>query len=375
MPEEWRQDIELNRFWNELTHAGSEPAVGNLDPEQAETLRRLYAMTRTPPPEVAQARVDRAVREQLVAPWDGHASSRLRETKLLASVLPASAPHGWGSPDGARLAPQAAGKRSPWAGLQLATAVLMLLILGIGYVALRAGADLVDRPVVLPAAVGTDTTLDTVFAATLPPDLVPAAGNLDFVAWRVALDPGRQAQYEGRIRGPQISHVLEGELTLRAQGPLYVFRGASGTATGAEVPPQTAVVLHAGDSAVYGLELPVEYANMGATPVQLVSGGLFAGFSGWIPEEFTLLDYNEEYALPSLPPGPVEASLVRATLPRGGEVSAPPPGALVLEVGASGDADIAQRADGSLRNIGEKTVTIYVLTLVPIGATGTAQPS
>ena len=57
-----------------------------------------------------------------------------------------------------------------------------------------------------------------------------------------------------------------------------------------------------------------------------------------------LLDHNESYSIPALPAGPVEATLTRATLPPGGEVPPPAAGALVLDVGAFGDADIAQRA-------------------------------
>lgn len=75
-----------------------------------------------------------------------------------------------------------------------------------------------------------------------------------------------------------------------------------------------------------------------------------------------------------MPSGPVDATLVRATLPPQEEVPAPALGALVLEVGAAGDADIAQRADGGLRNIGPETETIYVLTLTPSGAAGAETP-
>ena len=95
----------------------------------------------------------------------------------------------------------------------------------------------------------------------------------------------------------------------------------------------------------------------------------------WPPAGFTLLDGNEEYSVPALPPGPVQATLVRATLLPAGVMPAPPAGALVLEVGAFGDAAVGQRADGSLRNIGQQTETVYVITFAPTGAeTGTPTP-
>jgi hypothetical protein len=82
----------------------------------------------------------------------------------------------------------------------------------------------------------------------------------------------------------------------------------------------------------------------------------------------TLLDGNEEYSAPALPSGPVEATLIRATLPPQGALPAPPPDSLILEVGAEGDASIGQGADGSLRNIGPQEETVYALTLSPAGA-------
>jgi hypothetical protein len=168
---------------------------------------------------------------------------------------------------------------------------------------------------------------------------------------------------------------LEGELSVRVEGPLRVFRGSAVAPGSGDVPPGTEVTLRPGDTVVYSYELPVEYANHGSSPVRIVGGGIFAGAVRNIPAASSqFLDFNEEYSVPALPTGPVDVTLVRATLPPGGEVPAPPSGALVLEVGASGDADVAQRVDGSLHNIGPLETTIYVLTLAPDGA-GSGSPS
>ena len=168
--------------------------------------------------------------------------------------------------------------------------------------------------------------------------------------------------------------MLEGELSVRVDGPLQVYRGSGGFSGVADVPPGTEVTLHPGDTAVYSYELSAEYGNSGSSPVRIVGGGIFAGAVRNIPAASShFLDFNEEYSVPQLPAGPLEATLVRATLPPEGSTPAPPNGALVLEVGASGDADIVQRADGSLRNIGPTESTIYVLILVPSGV-GSATP-
>jgi hypothetical protein len=100
-------------------------------------------------------------------------------------------------------------------------------------------------------------------------------------------------------------------------------------------------------------------------------GGILAGSMRWAPAGFSLLDGNETYAAPALPAGAIDATLSRAVLPATTTAPAPAPGSRVLEVGATGDASIAQQADGGLRNVGPREEATYVLTLGPAGATPT----
>lgn len=210
---------------------------------------------------------------------------------------------------------------------------------------------------------------ETIFAAPLPEPMVPAAGNLDFLVWRTALPSHTRTTSRAQIPGFQLHHVLEGELTLTAERSLQLYRSGEtlGVVSGAEVPPGTPIVLHPGDTVVFPFDQKITYDNRSSTPVQLVGGGLFSGHGGWFPEAFTLIDYNEQYPVDKLPPGPVQVSLARATLPPEGEIPAPPAGSLVFDVGAVKESDIAKRMDGSLRNIGPEVAAIYVLTLTPLG--------
>jgi hypothetical protein len=256
---------------------------------------------------------------------------------------------------------------------QVATAALLLLTLVTSVVAfgrLRSAPG--ERPASLPAVVATpssEAALQTVFTTILPAALIPTApGGRTFDFWHAVLEPGERVPIAGQSPGPQITHVVSGELTIQADGPLQLFRGTNIASGAGTVPSGTAVVLHAGDTAVYPYETAAEYANLGSTPVQVVGGQLSVGGVPGAAASLTFLDYREKYPLPALPPGPVQATLVRATLPSKGLVPAPPAGSLVMEVGAVEEVSIGENSDGSLRNISPSEATIYVLTLTPLGA-------
>lgn len=394
MPEARSADDALNRLWNALVQSTPEPALGALDPEDVEVLRRLHAMTRTPPPSAIQARVDHGIDVSRLASGiaphaNGHSSSRPAQADMVVFST-----NGRGtnrrSQVGRSAAPVRAlpAHRSRPATFPLATAMLLLLTLGLGVIIGSLGRSVVERRAVLPAVTDvasvetlpeptsstTATTLETIFATTLPAEMLPAGGYLNFGFWRFALAPGVSAPVppEGQscCRGPQITHVLAGELTVQVDGPLQLFRGSMLGSSGVEVASGTSTVVRPGDTIIYDFASPAAYANHGTSPVQIVSAGFNTGaLSGerWLTT-MDYLDGSQEFSQSPLPAGPLAVSLVRAVLPPKGEVPAPPRGAFVLEVGENGDASIGKRADdGSLFNINDKTETIYVMMLVPLG--------
>jgi hypothetical protein len=211
--------------------------------------------------------------------------------------------------------------------------------------------------------------LEILFSAMLPAEMVPAEpGDRTFNAWHATLDPGARVPITGQIPGPLITHVVVGELTLRVDGPLEIYRSGNGWSQVETVPPGTEVVLALGDTAVYAYETPAEYANLGTSPVHVVGGDLGVGVVPGAPMPLTFVDYGEKYPLSALPPGPVQVTLVRATLAPDGTVPAPPSGSLVLAVGATEGISIGENEDGSLRNIQPREITAYVLTLTPAGS-------
>jgi hypothetical protein len=379
--EDARFRTELRRYWDEIAR-GERATPGELDPELAAIIRHLHALGDVPGPDPSYAT---RLREELMhtATHPVTLSPQLtRNGRTSPYDLPAPAPSVARSPRWSRMLPQ------------VASVALVAVTLMVAVVLVRApgGSPPNDDPAGLPALLVPATpgspeataalSRETVLAMTLPGDLVPIAGNLDFVLWHAVLTPGEDAAFEADAvdccPGPQITQVITGELTLRVDGPVQLVRGsglASGTAGAEAVAAGSEVLLHSGDTAIYDFSLPAEYANHGADPLHLVGGGLLAGSMAWPPAGMTLLDGNEEYSAPALPPGPVEATLIRATLPPQGALPAPPPDSMILEVGVEGDASIGQGADGSLRNIGPQEETVYALTLSPAGAaSGTPTP-
>jgi hypothetical protein len=282
---------------------------------------------------------------------------------------PSAAPRRW-SP---------APARPGWILAQLATAALLLVTLGLGYLTFGPGRQ-GERVPALPALVApatstpSETTLETVFATTLPAAQITSAGDRNtFLLTHAVLAADTRVPIQGAIAGPLIIHVQQGTLTLRVDGPLQLFPGSDGGANDASnaeaVPPGTEVILAPGDTAVYAYDLPAALANRGTTPVHLVLGGYLAGGVPGALADLTFIDYAEQYPVPALPPGPVRATLMRAVVPAQGAVPAPPPGTLIRAVGAEGEVSIGEGSNGAIRNVISEPIVIYLLTLEPSGAT------
>jgi hypothetical protein len=274
--------------------------------------------------------------------------------------------------------------RPRWAPTNLATAALVVLALVASVFAFgpdRPGRS-DDAPALLPAVSGTpadlagdESAVETLVTTIFPMEALPTVSSPAFLIWYATIDPETEADIPPEpiacCPGPQIAHLLAGELALRVDGPLQVQHASpDGTQAAEEIAPGTEVVLQAGDTAIYSFELPATYRNAGPDPVHLLGGGLFAGSPPNPPVAYAIATVRERYPAPVLPPGPLAATLQRATLAPGEIFPAPPPGSVRVVTPGPELGTLGERGDGSAKNLGEEPVVVYALTLHPITPNG-----
>jgi hypothetical protein len=185
MPDDRRQEFDLNAFWNGLVR-GEPDAAGDLDPDLAETVRRLRALAQTPPPSSARARVRRGLTDQIGLHPNGKETTAMFRTATL--TLPGSGfgPNGRTHPHAVPTRPTRHGVRR--FSVPFATVLLLLVTLGLGYLAFWPRDPGADRPTENPAVIVPASTPATA-AATASPTPFPLAGHAVIGVWALYDDP------------------------------------------------------------------------------------------------------------------------------------------------------------------------------------------
>jgi hypothetical protein len=376
MPDERTAADQVAAFWDALV-LGVPTDEFAVDDELAAALRRFQEIGAATPT-TARERVWERLQSSLATPLQaGKARPRLGQRRRIDGPIVGST---------AADQPRRGRPSSNWVLAQFATAFLLLVTLALGLSTLGVGRLGSDRPTGPPVRIeGPDAealvpgiatpsagpAVATLFATTLSTDDLPS-GQLRVVLWRLSLAPGDGfppwTRSQSCCRGPQFTHVLEGELTVRATESIEVVRGGDGSATLLRPVPGEEIVVGPGDTIVHDFAFPAAYTVRGEHPVQIVNAGLFSGTmpSPWLRHSGYLGGGTEALDGP-LPPGPVSVSLIRAELPPGGETRPPPFGSLVLATSDADNANVVTRPDGSLFNLGGAPETSYAVVLEPTG--------
>jgi hypothetical protein len=326
MPAERREDLELDRVWNDLV-MGRPGARGDaLDPTAVEVMRAFQAMATTQPPAASRDRVDHTI----LAAIERKATERRQEATMdqLGSLASPHSSFGLNGATGSVFQPTIEPRhRAGWGGVaQLATAALVVLTLvaSIAVFASR-GGDQEERHLVAPVASPTATAADgreLLFTTLLDRDTLATRIEVDIARGR--LDPGGRAElpagsHWADFPGIAVEYVLAGQLTVRSQAPMQVTR--AGADRPEEVPGDTAILLGPGDAAVIAFDQPRTYTNAGDEPVELLLAKVAE--AGWNPPvalsgiaDLTGIE-SGPFASAELPAGPLELSLRQVTLGAG----------------------------------------------------------
>ena len=174
-----------------------------------------------------------------------------------------------------------------------------------------------------------------------------------------------------------VEYVIEGSYSVRAEAPITVVR-----ANGAKeaIPAGTEVTLAPGDALISRNETVVEAWNSGTVPTVLLNWMFINGASGhfvpgWI---HGIADVEERVTLPRVP---ATVTLLRVTMPNGGELTIEKPDGMQhgVEVVHQGRYPIS-RIDGTISidaDLGSPFVG-YVLRVEPdstAGALANGSPS
>jgi hypothetical protein len=370
----------LDRFLDALAEGTDRSPNGWPQPEHemVDTVRRLSAIDDAP---TADPRFANRLLEEIMPTVNIMQPSAFPPLPPLLS-LPAQR----GRPNLGPARPRLTIPRTRWVLAQLATAALLVLALGAVYFTLVARPQRSVVPAVFVAASPTaeaqlpsEVTVAPLVAAMLLPEELPTEPPLYLQISHGTIAPGAQVAFTANMirccLGPTVDYVLAGEVTLRSEGPVRVVRAAAdGTPEPAEeVPAETEVILRSGDSVLSRAEFPFTYINAGSEPVDIVSGALIHGYSTAQPTGYQVNNDGSALVDPALVTGPVSFVLAQTTLPPGGVLPAPPPGATRGIVSWPQIALLKQSSDGSVTNIEQDPVVVYVLTLVPGGTeNGTA---
>ena len=336
MPPEESKGMEeaIDRFWDQVTQ-GQSSVIGGLDPADGAAILHLHASDDRPGPDPA---FRKRLREELMRAQAIPVSSDASPPFLLNSHA------GRVRRDMPPPRPRAVGRRG-WVIAQLATAALLLVTLGLGYLAFGPGRQRTERTTDIPAVVAPATPATPasppevdgpLVSVTVPAGTVPAEiiGGLNVYT----VPPGSSSRWDPKnisatcCTGPRLNYFLAGAYTMRSEGPVQVLRG-DGPGTWEDVPAGTEIVLEAGDALLSLMKDRFDAVNADETEVQLLDGVLFGGDAGEdpVPEEqsgvpaWRYHDQDIFLSPQATPSGSMTLRLFKSTLGAGATAPAPSP--------------------------------------------------
>src|SRR5215208_3621044 len=379
MDERQRADA-LDRYLDHL--ATGETSGGEMDPDLARIARRYRALGQSPAPVGARERVQRRVAsdgDSMARGGERPEQSRHNRDVDQPSIGPNGRTYGLTAYGTSGNYPT---PRIRWAGVQFATALLLVVTLGLGYLALRPGTpeSLRLAALVAPATPApAELAPQTLATITLPAGMVPSEifAALSHFTIPAGTQSGTGSTWVSTCCvGVRFEYIVSGSLTVHSAGPVQVLHG--GTSTWETMAADTEVSVTAGDALLLRMEDAFDAANTGSVPVELVEGNLFDGQVNGDPNPRGWIYHNQDIrkTLFSAPTGPLTVRLQLTTLARGADLPLPADAVVQLAVSLKQGVTLGIREDFAMRNLSPWPVVAYVLTLEPADrAIGTGTPA
>ena len=326
--DERRRAADLDRYWDALLqgHAAGRPTTAKPEPTVAALIDRLHAAVAIPPLFPYPEQSWRELRQTAAAP------TTTRPTEPAPSPQPEAARRFASSAHPRRFSPW----RPGWSLAPAATALLVLLLLA-GYLGFWQERLLNrERTTWLPASVAASLpegfSEEILLAATFPADTL-RDGEPEAVFYRSVLLPGATVPYltgmacfcspESIASGVGAELIESGSYSVRLDAPFWVQRGGF-AAEREEIPAGENAVLTAGDVAIFHDFGTGEIRNAGAEPVAVI-GIVVVDRDDQRVEQPELAVQVNSHRLPGLPPE-IRGELLANTVPSDWEQF--PPGAL-----------------------------------------------
>jgi hypothetical protein len=353
---ERRRSDALDRYWDASQQGRETPRPVEVDDVTAAVIRQLGTAEPALPLTDTQDRVRARVA----------ARARAGNEPTVAMAAPTT-PWAPAAPDRARAGPE---PRSGRTVVHLATAALMLLTLGLAFVALGPGRANLEPGTAVPVAIEgppaavagtTATTLVgvTVPAAYLPPEQVVGSGFA-----HVAVPPRRSSTWT--TPALRIEYVLTGEFKVRSDGPSQVLR--AGATRAEDIAAGSTIAMAPGDALLAPPGTTSDYANDDAQAAEMLSwvAGPNAQHQPPAPTAWTVSNYTEIEEI-RLPTSALTVRFQRVELLPDASWTAPAD-TLHFIIPADREYTIARAGDGAWTNVGATASAIFV---AEVNAAGT----
>jgi hypothetical protein len=373
-----RDDLELNRFWNDVV-AGDPVDESGLDAADARLIRQLNTLANAPLPVSARERVWRGLLDTYVSIPDDKEQTMLTANEAKRSDLPRRNGHAQ------RILPHdPPDRRMRWLYRPVtyaAVAALLLAIIG-GFAASQIIGPDDSRPwrdgqgiFAAGSPSSGEVQATTLLEVNLPADVVPAddMGSMDLARSTIPANSVTTRSAWECCPGAKIYFILDGSVTLESDGPINVVLRADAGAL-EEIAGGESVDLGPGDAVAVRHERSLIWTT-GAAEVNIVTMAMVSGltFGSFDPAEWISHGSQIELESITLPGGPYILTLSQATIDA--DVTLPLPHCAInqLLIVQDGKAVVGKNSDGSISVAGiQAPATVLSLRLSAVTkSTGT----